>query len=444
MPEVVSRKCPHCSGNLPPLGDSEKVTCEYCGYEFDVRHTTEQPVAPAPAAKKGFPKSGKPAFARPKPPRLERTPVSAPVTARAPTPVVVPAATRGIRAIGCLAVLVPLIAVVGSGAFSWLRTMPGASIPSLSAIVEPAYTFHRTVGFFQANADGVEDVAMIVRTVLSGDDMHLVMFDGATGHELWKVGELGSYTQGYQYTYAAVAERRVMLTDFRGQVRLFDLGTGAPIAAFALPDRAKALCAGQKPGQVRLTLQNGSKFIFDIPSGAGGAPEVVELGEPTCVAPPDLAIPQAFEAGVSIPGLEEPQRMVQGDLRVAVGRRSSGVRVPMAVGLAADGQTPVWTMIVPTVAETMVDESGSDALRCGLGAGRLYCAYSLTSEGARIAAFDARTGARLWETEFRGWASSVDVDALRVGPNRLVIEQFGEAELFDAATGSLLRRIAPR
>lgn len=428
MPEVVVRKCPNCSGVLPPLGSSDQVTCEFCGFAFDVKRTMMQPAAPpTPAA----------------PPPSTYSPLARPMRPHFPGGVPV-APRRQANLVGCIAVLGPLLAIAISGAVFFLQSS-GSGV--LSSVIEPAYTFDETVGFFQVNADGIEDVGMIVRTVLANDELHLAMFDGATGRELWKVGDLGSYSQGYQYSHAAVGAGRVLLTDFRGQARLLDLASGAPIATLALPDRAKALCGGETPTQVRLTLQNGNPLVVDLAAGTAGPPTVVNLADAdACPRAPDLSIAQPGADGPELPvaGLEGARGLAQGDLRVAVGRRASGVRVPMAVGLAADGQTPTWTAIVPAIPETMVKESGSDTLRFGMGGGRLYVAYSLTNEAARITALDARTGARLWDTEFRGWASSVDVDALHIGPNRLVVEQFGEAEIFDAATGALVRRVAPR
>lgn len=431
MPEVVSRKCPNCSGELPPLGGADRVTCQYCGFAFDVKRTTVQPATPPPVA------SPPPSTARP----------LSPQPMRPHFPVGVPAAPRrSSGAIGCIAILAPLVIMGISGAVFFMTSSGGSGV--LSSVMEGSYTFDKTIGFFQANADGVEDVAMIVRNVTSSDELQVVMFDGATGHDLWKVGELGSYSQGYQYTHAAVAGSRMLLTDFRGQARLLDVTTGLPAAVLALPDRAKEICAGPTPTQVRLTLQNGNPLVVDLAAGTAAPPAVIDLGAgDACPPPADLSVPQpaADAEAITIAGLEDAHGLAQGDLRVAVGRRASGVRIPMAVGLGPDGQTPTWNAIVPTVAETMVAETGSDTLRFGMGGGRLYVAYALAgSNGAHITAFDARSGTRLWDTAYSGWASSVDVDAMRVGPNRIVTEQFGEAEIFDAQTGALLRRVAPR
>lgn len=425
MPEVVEQKCPNCSGVLPPLGSAEQVKCQYCGFSFDVKRTVAQPAVERPAP-----------VTTPSPAMRPYRPASMPMPA---TPQARPA-----NAAGCIAVLGVLIAAAAGAGVVFMRSPGGA----LSSIVEPSYTFDEMVGFFQVNADGIEDVAMIVRTVQGGDDLHLVMFDGATGHELWQAGDLGSYSQGYQYSHVAVGAGRVLLTDFRGQARLLDLATGAPIAVLSLPDRAKSLCAGASPTEVRLTLQNGSPIVVDLARGTAGPPAVIDLGAgDACPRPPDQSIPQPGAEGpeVTLAGLEGARILTENDVRVAVGRRASGVRVPLAMGLAPDGRTPTWTVLVPTVPETAVAESGSDTLRFGLGGGRLYCAYALHGDaGARITALDARTGMRLWDTAYSGWASSVDVDALWVGPTRLVVEQFGEAELFDARTGALLRRVAPR
>ncbi|MBI2893712.1 MAG: IBR domain-containing protein [Deltaproteobacteria bacterium] len=426
MPEVVPRKCPNCSAALPPLGDAEHVKCDFCGHSFDVKRTVAMP-APAPPSPAPRPWPAGPGFA--------------------PIPVARPSV--GAR-IGC-AVIFPLVLMIAIGAFVWLQFSGGVSSivsgTGGAGLVVPRLTWMRTIGFFQVDGDAIEDVAMLVRTTLEGDQIYLVVLDGAAGQEKWRVGPFGSYSQGFQFTHVAAAGNRVLVTDFRAQGHLYDIASGAPVATVALADRAKKICAVESATQAALVLQNGSRVILDLATGATQPLAVVRMGRDECPPVRDLSVPQTdLEAApaAAVAGLDDARVITLGELRVAVGRRAAGVRVPMAVGLGPDGRTPTWTVVIPTVDETQVEESGSDTLRFGLGSGRLYAAYSLRGNQARIAGVDARTGARLWETAFQGWASSVDIDALRVGPTRVVVEQFGEAEVFDAQTGALLARIAPR
>lgn len=422
MPEVVLRECPNCAGVLPPVGQSNQVKCEYCGLSFDVKRTVEQPKAPRPM------------------------PMPAPRPMPRPSPGVAP--KRG----GCTVVVIALVAVLAVAAVGFFTAMRGPAGPGV--VSDAVGLSHmETVGFYAVNGDAIEDLVAFVRTVGTGsDDILLVAFDGATMREVWRAGPFGSYGQAFQYTKAAVIGNRALVADFRAQAHLYDLASGATVVTVALPDRAKEVCRAGTASQVELRLQNESRIVLDVATGAHAPPAVMNLGADACMPLPDLSIPQVDERTETPPPGIGPERtgervqiLTQDGTRIAVGRRPAGVRVPVAAGMGPDGRTPVWTAVIPTVDEGRVEESGSDTLLFRRGSGRLYAAYTITGDGgARLAALDARTGGRLWETPFTDWTDSPDLNDMRVGPNRILVEEFIEAAVFDASTGALLARISNR
>src|SRR6185503_2991068 len=179
----------------------------------------------------------------------------------------------------------------------------------------------------------------------------------------------------------------------------------------------------------------------------GAAPPV----EGDCPPPPDLSVSELtrrpFEG--QVPGFAADTVLTEGGVSVAVGRRGAGVRVPMAIGLAADGRSPSWQVTLPTVDEASFVEDSSHPVQFALRGGRVFGVYSVQANGpfaagGRLVALDARTGARLWESEIPSCcAHGTEVDAIRVGPNRVLLEQFGEADVYDAAGGQRLARISP-
>jgi len=364
---------------------------------------------------------------------------------RSPRPRTQPAPRKAGCAVALVAVA--LVAALGVAVFVWSQTGPAAPGVVTDAV---GLTFMETVGFHAVNGDAIEDVAVLARD--ASDQILLVVFDGASMREIWRAGPFGSYGQAFQYTKAAVVGNRVLVTDFRAQAHLYDLASGTPVATVPLPDRAKDVCRAAGATQVELRLQNERRILLEGATGAS-APAVIDLGANSCVPVADLSIaevvdflpPAAAPQGLGPERSGERVHVLVGDgVRIAVGRRAAGIRVPMAAGLGPDGMSAVWSAVIPTVDEAQVQENGTNLL-FRLGAGRLYVAYGLNGDkGARLAALDARTGARLWETSFTDWSDDPDLNVMHIGPNRILIEEFLEAAVFDASTGALLARIASR
>ncbi len=415
---LVERKCSNCGATLPRPENDLHVRCEFCGAEWDIR-----PPAPPPQA---------PQF----PPQVQ-------VVFHAPRPVV--RVSRGAVGKGCGCALAIVLLVVAIGAATAWFTLGGvgAGLPGLDGIARPRLSFHRTVALVQVNGDGVEDVVFQFRTPGANDEMHIGVWDGASFAELWRAGPFGTYIQAYQHTHAAIVGNRMLVTDFRAQGHLYDLASGVQVAGAPLPDRAKRLCAAPAGGtQVWMEAENGQHAVIDTATGMTQAATAPPWGV-GCAESSDLSAPKPppGSLSVTVAGFESEQVLSDGARTVAIGKRASGIRVPMAVGISADGRTPTWSVVVPTVDEALVE---ADDFAFALANGRLFYAYSLSNDTGRLAAFDAATGARLWESELpKCCAHGVDVENMRIGPTRLVTEQFAQAEFWDVATGTLLGRISP-
>ena len=422
MAEVVQRKCPNCAAALPAVGDAARVRCDYCDHEFDLKRTVAAPAVPPPAAYR---------------------PPAAPFP-RAPGMPVAPRASRGCA----LSALIPLVILAVAG-FSVFR-MVGFNVPGLSGLgglggSGGKLTHYETIGLFAINGDAIEDPLFLARTVLQNDQFHVVAFDGATMSELWRTEPLGNFSQAHQYTHAAVVGNRVVVTDFRGRALLLDLASGAPVATAQLPDRAKALCGSPSGGTVLwVEVDNGQNATIDTATGFVQQAPQSPFGA-GCPSPRDLSLPpaQTATATVQLPGFVPSEVLTDGTSTVAVGQRAAGIRVPMVVGLSPQGGAPQWQIVPLSVDEALYVEDSSHPTTFRLGAGRLLVSYSLQNDEGRLVALDARSGARLWESAVpKCCAHGVDIDELIVGPTRLVTEQFGQAEVWDAQTGTLLGRVS--
>jgi hypothetical protein len=417
---IVSRKCPNCGAALPRPDDASHVTCEYCQHEFDIERPPPPPVV-QPIA--------------PFPPRVVLR--------------VDPAVAKNVaKGVGCFAIGLPIVIIAFVGAILWFSfsSMPGfPSLTGAGGIAGPKLTFEKTVGFVQVNGDATEDIVMQVRHVLAGDEIFLTVFDGNDFHELWTAGPFGTYSQGYQYTHTAILGNRVVVSDFRAQAHVYDLASGTQIAQVPMPDRAKRLCTSPAAGtQVFIEADNGQNAVLDATTGASQPSASPPWG--ACVDSASLEAPKPppQALGMQIPGFAGSQVLTDGSAVVAVGERASGIRVPMVVGMSPDGRTPMWSVVIPTVDEALYEGGSSNPTQFRLVGGRLFCAYSLTNDTGRLAALDARTGTRLWESELPSCcAHGVDVEDMRVGPTRLITEQFGQAEVWDVASGRLVGRVTP-
>src|SRR5690606_8813929 len=113
--------------------------------------------------------------------------------------------------------------------------------------------------------DGGEHVVGRVR-VREDDQLHVAVFAAETGAQRYRVGPFGSYTEGYRATHFAAIGEHLLVTDYRGKLKVFALATGEPIGEVALTARASRLCLVEEtgePARVYLAQVDEREFLVD-------------------------------------------------------------------------------------------------------------------------------------------------------------------------------------
>lgn len=411
---IVSLDCPNCGAKLPPREDTGRTRCEYCGATFETAKSVAHP-------------------------QIDR--------ARQ-------AAIRRVVGMG----LGVAFAVLGVVVVAILTFAPqGPSVPRVAPVELPVQ-----VAFPGSNAnqaefgwddnggppvvaviDGKEHVLGRIRDRTGGgDQLHIAAFDADTGAERYRVGPLGSYSDGYRATHFAVAGGRLVVTDFRGALKLHDLATGAVQKEVALTDRAEQLCLTEEPGdtpQLYLAQVDKREFLVDPVAGAlkearlpKDCDDLDDFGRD---GDPRARRPERLRRAPKVDGFEAKAVHLVGDLAVARGVKSPGTEYPMAVGFdpkthAVRWKTPVAAVDLASVRER---DNGQDAL----AGGRYIATYGEGQEFWHLTAFDAETGARLWDHKLRSVFAVDWLQGLAVTDKNIYLVRMSSLEVHDAATGAL-------
>ena len=356
--ELVDLKCRQCGAALPTAPIGGVYRCQYCG------HAYEQAPAPAPAAPVIQIQIQAP----------ERAPRAALGGGRA---------SSGARGVGCL---VPIL--VAAGIFVWWRTQGSGA----SGLIGGRLIWDSVAGQPQIVAVPGGEVA-IGRVRMEDDQLYIAAVFPATPDLKWRVGPLGTYSEGYQSTHFAVVRDRVVVTDFRAGVHLVDASTGRELKKTTLTDRVTSMCPSGAGMWIGTVDQRGA--LLDLQTGA-----TREAPRPTvCDDPWSAPVRHDRGAAATAPkvvGFAAHRTLVDGDVGVAGGVRSPGTAIPMAAGFDPRSAAPRWTAVLPVTDPSTARASSNEY--DALAAGRYVTIYGVGDKGWHVTALDGKTGARLWDT----------------------------------------------
>mgnify|MGYP002138279624 CR=1 FL=1 len=279
---------------------------------------------------------------------------------------------------------------------------------------------------------GQEAVLGLMR--LSQDELYVVATDSATAQPLWKIGPLGTYGEGYQFTFFQAAGGFIFVTDARGTLRVHDLITGKEVKTIALRDRATALCpvgtdavAVAVKDRHHVAIDTGSLTLHEAPL------------PPDCESGRRAQVRRAREEGshrrrLAIRGFDIQSARIEGEYGVAGAVKSPGTPTPYALGFIPQSREVAWQQVLPTVDPLSVHASEHD----GLSAGRYLAIYGVGSAGWHLTALAAKDGARLWDTTLRPLFAVDQIDALTVTAQYAYVNRTSSLEIYDAATGKLI------
>ncbi|MGB1017381.1 MAG: hypothetical protein ACPG4T_24810, partial [Nannocystaceae bacterium] len=90
--------------------------------------------------------------------------------------------------------------------------------------------------------DGKPGFVGRTRTVTDGDQLYIDAYEASTVERRWRIGPLGTYSEGYRYTYFQVTGNRVVVSDKTGTLYLHDATNGAEVKKMTLSDRVESMC----------------------------------------------------------------------------------------------------------------------------------------------------------------------------------------------------------
>lgn len=420
---VISLDCPNCGAALQPDDRERRARCQYCGTTFELARKTAYPPGQ----------------------------VTAPSAGRSLAPLIGSIAV----ALACVGAAValstrttsftpPAVPSTGAGA-------PSASAAALDKVQKLAEQTRTQADFMWdenggspqiVHLDGAEHVVGRLRK--RGDQqLQIGVFAAETGAERYRVGPFGTYSEAYRATHFAVSGERLLVTDFRGKLRIFDLARGEPVQDIELTDRAKGFCqieeAGEPP-RLYLAQVDGRQFLVDA-----AAPALKEEKLPkTCDAQqrlhsrgedPVLTNRERLRQAPKVEGIEVTAVHLDGEFAVARGVKAPGTAYPMAFGFDPKSREVRWKSPVAVVDQASVRQRDNE--QDILADGRYFATYGEGSEHWHLAAFDAKTGARLWDSKLRSIFAVDWLHGIKATANHVFLVRMSSVEVYDAATGAL-------
>jgi outer membrane protein assembly factor BamB len=292
-----------------------------------------------------------------------------------------------------------------------------------------------------------------VRSRDNADLLWVIAYESAKLGELWRVGPFGSYGDARSSTFLGVTGKQVVVTDYLDNVHVYDLDSGRELRTAKLSERAKGMCTSPEgDGRVWIVSSDGRKVFFDANSGAitpGGRPPWCPdlwASQYDCRgwlkegAPRRLCHPPGAAPGVA--GFEADNVVEQGDLGVALGKKSPGTEVPMTVGFDPQTKRVRWKRFLAPGDQARIKEASVVAGMDDLSGGRFVAPYESSASGWHFIAIDARSGETDWDVELPPVTGVDHPEGFTLTPSRCYVMRVTSLVVYDASNGALVGTIA--
>jgi hypothetical protein len=293
------------------------------------------------------------------------------------------------------------------------------------------------------------------------------VFNGATLASSWRTEAIDPQLLKREgvVPLAAVAGSRIVVSDTTLILRVFDLASGNKLATLSVADSVVEMCAKEgSPPRVWVHVVGEKNAVIDLEtSKATLAPRPAwclsdsapASGKPTRA----LACHDDFQNGLAqascLPAEEAPALGDGAEARYVLKDGATAVILalkdgrPLVVGVGP-GFKPSWTTpLVPDDTKPLPEAPHV----ADLEGGRLYVVYGKAYFDARVAAFDAETGKRIWDVPLVGSLSSGTVGdhgrgralGLVASKRRIYVTRSGGGlDVFDAADGRAVGTIGKK
>lgn len=389
MARVIDIKCPKCSAPLPIAADAQSVTCKYCGGTSAI----ERP-------------------GRPFHPEPGQQVVHLPAASAAARNVVLGASTAVMligagTAFAVMQSASPSLAPVSGSHVQAGRA--GQAPRQTGAAAQPAQRlrFHDHPMLADVNGDAAPDV--IAKVSDYGSNTWIAAYDGTSGAALWRSEPLTKDASEGQ-TLRGVAHGRVVSVDALGKVQAYDLKTGGPAWSSLLGEKARQICEGD--GLIVIETADEVRHGLEPTGGKAqklgkDAPCKPVFSSDDDITPGYRIIGWSDFREYGLPGLHDTDGISAHRAlvptgpgpRFLLGAKSKGTSVAMVAAIG-DKKKKLWIDVVPGV-DPLTTDVNVTTQQAGYIDGVLVVPYRMKDHnaGTRMAAFDADTGARLWDVQ---------------------------------------------
>jgi hypothetical protein len=302
------------------------------------------------------------------------------------------------------------------------------------------------------NGDGIEDF-IGPYAIREGASLttYVGAFDGKTFERLWSVGPFGARDMAARKTKVAIAGARVLVLDGRAQAHLYELKDGKAVKNFTFP-AADGLCSpesatGEQTIWVRAITPPKNGYFIDGITGVGkagdppawcrdGRRRPFDSGDASSIYATLLDV----KAITKVPGMRWSRGMADGPDAVAIGTLS-GSDEPYFVGFDPTTKVFRWQKALKALMAGADNTMSKQAEIPGLTdlAGRRFYWQYRDGQLTRLAALDAVTGLKLWDTALPPGTAAT---SYTIGPGRIYLVRQEEERLpvdvIDAKTGAFL------
>jgi PQQ-like domain len=417
-------KCPSCGASLQVSDADPTATCRYCGQSV-MRQAPAQYVSPP-----------QPFGGQAQIPITEFRPVAHQVASNAG------GASRAFALVGCV---VATFLLGAGGIFRATRTLSATSTTFAGAAKAIGERGDTSLMAWQSSDDqmpiavseaaGLKGEAFLtgLRRLSPNDSLYFTLVDAKTRTEIWRTPSLGTYTEAYQGSHAIAVGTHAVYTDPHNKLHILALATGVEERSGTFSDRARRLCS-ISPAQVIVDTSDEKPVIFDVTTGVR-KPATEKDVPATChsrfhPARSQRALPQ-------VPGFSMRGSLSEGAFSVAWGYKSPGTSTVSVFGLDPKTQAVRWQSVLAS--NTVSATEGSGGEHAQLISGRLIIDYKAqnTDDENRIAAFDAATGKRLWDTGLRGIFAVDSVEGIGANETRVYVHRMGIIDILAAKNGAV-------
>lgn len=342
---------------------------------------------------------------------------------------------------GVQAVVPALEQAFSQGGVPSIPGMPSRSDGAIEGLPAGSSAMWDDVGGLPRLATIQGKEAVIGRLRVRPDDhLYFAAFAADTGALLYRVGPLGTYSEGYRAAHAAVAGDRLAVSDPEARLRLVDLETGEEKQVLPFSDRIERLCTADDRLFARLV--DDREFAVDTQSGELSEAKIP--GDCSDTATRTLGIPtpddrKALRKAPKVKGFTASNLHVDGEQLVVGGYRDPGTAVPMAIGVDPKSKDVRWKIDVPSIDPLRARERSNQF--GDLAGGRYVTVYGEGDKAWHLTAFDADTGARLWDTPLRVIFAVDHLGGVVASDTRVYVVRMSSLEIYDAASGALQQTI---